>query len=588
MKRLLALLLAVLMLFGTAAYAAKDAKDAENTENAEESAVPFPGFGAVVTYGHYEQDENLDNGKEPIEWMVLDTEDEYVFLLSVYCLDTRIFNQNPAHSPCYWGKSKIRKWMNEDFLNAAFTPEEQEMIRTTSVKNTNPHGMRGGGADTQDKLYFLSRSEVLHYLPENEDRIAYPTAHAIATGCEVNEDNGACYWWLRTPGERNVDIQGVRPSGKVAVYGKQDVWWKTNTVRPCMWVNMTVFEDLLPENTVETLHEKRLMRESVVEAMHAAPAVEMPTPKVELPRSSDPYTYDMLEADFEAWSQLDVPWLKTEIIGETVEGRPLYAVTLGTGSVYTLCFAGIHGNELANTPIMMDGIADIIDLMQAGDEATAEKLSKVSLVLVPCANPDGYVYCLDYSMHNMFMGRKFNAAGVNLNRNFPTPRWGSGLEPGDTDYPGPEASSEPETKALVALMNRHPYSAMVDFHSKGQEVYYGKGGFAQEDVNTTLPVAELDDMNRRLAEAVRPERYRLIQIRNAEDGGFGSSTDYMFSLGVPSITIETVQLIPNEIFTPALILKEARRLKMPELLMKLCDVAVEFDGELHERRENEK
>jgi len=218
--------------------------------------------------------------------------------------------------------------------------------------------------------------------------------------------------------------------------------------------------------------------------------------------------------------------------------------------------------------------------MQAGDAETAARLERVSLVLVPCANPDGYVYCLDYSMHNMFMGRKANAAGVNLNRNFPTPHWGSELVPGDTDYPGPEAASEPETKALVDLMQRYNYNAMVDFHSKGQEVYYGKGGFAQADIQSTLTVEALDDMNRRLAEAVRPERYRLIQMRDAEDGNFGSSTDYMFSLGVPSVTVETVQLVPNEIFTPALIKQEARRVRMPELLMILCDIAVEFDAEL--------
>jgi len=38
--------------------------------------------------------------------------------------------------------------------------------------------------------------------------------------------------------------------------------------------------------------------------------------------------------------------------------------------------------------------------------------------------------------------------------------------------------------------------------------------------------------------------------------------------------------VPNEIFTPALIKQEARRVRMPELLMILCDIAVEFDAEL--------
>ena len=38
-------------------------------------------IGEYVTFGHYEQDNNLENGKEPIEWKVLDKKDGRVLLL---------------------------------------------------------------------------------------------------------------------------------------------------------------------------------------------------------------------------------------------------------------------------------------------------------------------------------------------------------------------------------------------------------------------------------------------------------------------------------------------------------------------------
>ena len=544
-----------------------DEPEVENTiiaaEVEEEPAPPFPEFKSVVTFGHYEQDENLENGQEPIQWLVLEAEEDKVFLLSKYCLETRIFNQNPNHDPCYWGKSKIRKWMNEDFVAAAFTEEEKALIQLTTVPNENPHGMKGGGDDTLDLLYFLSRAECLYYMPEMEDRIAYPTRHAIATGCEVNEKNGACYWWLRTPGVRNVDIQGVRPTGKIGLYGKQDVWWKTNTVRPCMWVSMDAFRDILPEG------------------WQPAPEEE-PVDELEgVPRVSQFYTYQRLTKDFDKWSQLEYDWLKTEVIGQTVQERPMYALTIGTGDVYALVFAGIHGNEIANTPIMMDALEALIQGMETGDETITETLSRVTLVVVPCANPDGYDYCMGYARHGLVAGRKVNGNEVNLNRNFPTPHWGNEFTKGHYDYPGPEAGSEPETQALVQLAERYPYSAMVDFHSKAQEVYYGKGGFAQEDVLVSISVDDLNAMTLRLAEAIRPERYRLRLMADLEKGeGFGGSTDYLFHLGVPAVTVETVDFMTKS-YTIDVFEKEAQRLKMPELLMKLCDIACEFDKELH-------
>jgi len=196
--------------------------------------VPTPQAGDVITFGHYEQDNITDNGKEPIEWIVLEVADGKAWLMSKYCLETVIFY--PVRVSMYWAESDLRAWMNGDFLNAAFSPEEQELIQTTTVKNTDPHGRRGARADTEDKVYLLSKDEVLHFMPEMADRVAYPTEYVKAQGCTLGDALGSCRWWTRTPGARDRDMCGMRVDGRISEYGMQDVDWPGNTMRPVIWI----------------------------------------------------------------------------------------------------------------------------------------------------------------------------------------------------------------------------------------------------------------------------------------------------------------------------------------------------------------
>ena len=76
--------------------------------------------GSIVTYGHYEQDNNANNGKKAIEWVVLkyDNTTGQALLLSRYGLDAHRFDASKYQG---WDKSEIRTWLNSTFLNAAFT-----------------------------------------------------------------------------------------------------------------------------------------------------------------------------------------------------------------------------------------------------------------------------------------------------------------------------------------------------------------------------------------------------------------------------------------------------------------------------------
>ena len=84
------------------------------------------GIGDTYVFGTYEQDNDLSNGKEEIEWIVLDKEGMSLLLLSKYALVGREYHTPRMAST--WETCNIRPWLNETFLNEAFSPEEQSRI----------------------------------------------------------------------------------------------------------------------------------------------------------------------------------------------------------------------------------------------------------------------------------------------------------------------------------------------------------------------------------------------------------------------------------------------------------------------------
>ena len=123
----------------------------------------------------------------------------------------------------------------------------------------------------------------------------------------------------------------------------------------------------------------------------------------------------------------DIPFDQPFTFGTSVQGRPLTVVRRGDpDGVRVLVIGVIHGNE--------DAGAAIVDQL-----AVAALPPGVQLFLVRAVNPDG--------MANQI---RQNANGVDLNRNFPE-KWGPVAAPGNWEYAGPSAASEPETTAMVAL-----------------------------------------------------------------------------------------------------------------------------------------
>lgn len=196
--------------------------------------------GDTVFFGVYEQDNNIGNGKESIQWRVLAREDNKILVISEKALDCKPYNT--LYANVTWENCSLRQWMNSSFLIAAFSPEEQAQIQSTSVPvDQNPETSTDSDTTT-DKLFLLSISEVNKYFSSDEARKCVPTAYAEANGAYLSSSdtkNGAatCLWWLRSLGDPQAFAAGVNADGLV---GDGGVYVDNEgiCVRPALWISL--------------------------------------------------------------------------------------------------------------------------------------------------------------------------------------------------------------------------------------------------------------------------------------------------------------------------------------------------------------
>ena len=209
--------------------------------------------GDLVQFGSFEQDGNLENGPEPIEWIALKTEGNHVYLLSKYLL------KNMSYSAVFgiatWDTSGIREWLNGEFYNKAFTDDERSAIMLThndaSVNERYPD--MPAGEDTDDYLFLLSLYEVKEFFPDDNDKYATATEYAVQNGARVLPETGYSWWWTRTVGANRTLSTAVHGQYQV-VFDVADFYGcnvnnSEGCVRPAMWVDANAYAKLItPQN----------------------------------------------------------------------------------------------------------------------------------------------------------------------------------------------------------------------------------------------------------------------------------------------------------------------------------------------------
>lgn len=87
--------------------------------------------GDTVLFGSYEQDGNLENGSEPIEWIIIKKDNEKALLISKYVLDYKEMNVENKRDD--WEVSTLRSWLNKDFYKVAFNEEEKKQMKNIEL-----------------------------------------------------------------------------------------------------------------------------------------------------------------------------------------------------------------------------------------------------------------------------------------------------------------------------------------------------------------------------------------------------------------------------------------------------------------------
>ena len=188
--------------------------------------------GVTVKFGRYEQDGNRDNGKEGLEWIILDIVDDKALLVSVYALEKVPYNSQRGNVT--WEESNLYRWLEEEFYTEAFTVYERGdiVLMPGSAATESESNVPLDGYITSH-VSILSEGQLLKYMPSENERICEPSAYTATRG--GRRQNGACMWYTWRPNEVSANGRFVASTGEIYL----DMNSRTEIlVRPCIWVTL--------------------------------------------------------------------------------------------------------------------------------------------------------------------------------------------------------------------------------------------------------------------------------------------------------------------------------------------------------------
>ncbi|WP_110112545.1 M14 family metallocarboxypeptidase [Bacillus sp. CGMCC 1.16541] len=205
------------------------------------------------------------------------------------------------------------------------------------------------------------------------------------------------------------------------------------------------------------------------------------------------YTYTQMQRDLTILEKMYGDFLEVHTIGQSVDGRHLYAVKLGKGKKEIFINGSHHAREYISTNLVMEKIDQYAYSYARGTKIgayhTRTVLDDTAIWFVPMVNPDGVslvqlghksakrpqdVLKMNGGSTN-FASWKANVRGVDLNKQYPA-NWNNlccnARYPGPENYKGTKALSEPEAKALYDFTLKHNFRAAISYHSSGEILYW--------------------------------------------------------------------------------------------------------------------
>lgn len=243
------------------------------------------------------------------------------------------------------------------------------------------------------------------------------------------------------------------------------------------------------------------------------------------------YYYNDLLEDSKSLQKKYRNILEVENIGTSHDNREILLFRIGKGEKGVLLTGGVHGRESINPIVLMKMVEDYC----------ITGIDQYSIYVIPLLNPDGYMIALrgfniitkeELRLEAKKQGIpyffwKYNARGIDLNRNFPSKNW-------KAKYEGDTPASEKETVALMEVMQSISTVGYIDYHSRGKEIYYYRNQMSQKYNKRQFEIAS------KIKELTN---YSLVsKSLEIDSGDTGGNTVHYYSeyIRKPAITVETV------------------------------------------------
>jgi carboxypeptidase T len=236
--------------------------------------------------------------------------------------------------------------------------------------------------------------------------------------------------------------------------------------------------------------------------------------------------------------------IRIQSLGETWEKRPIMMATISQDVAYAdlkpaiLYTGSIHAREWIGNELALKFIRYVIDNYKFNPKLLSA-LTRSTLYIVPCLNPDGFEYSRTHFSLWRKNRRKNNdgSFGVDLNRNFDV-RFKRGSTPSLNTYSGPEPFSEPETTAIKHFVDQHAnITIALDYHSQGN-VFFPAHKFNHESEIESTDINMLcANMNREIKKVTGRE-YGIHRGKPPFNLIHGSGREYYYSKGIIATVVE--------------------------------------------------